>query len=76
MISLATVLIPLAIAFVSLYLYQRSTHEVAKVLTLASTIVSIIWGFATAHWGLHLLCLLLLTRFRFPLQLKPVVIDQ
>ncbi|MEB3225052.1 MAG: hypothetical protein VKJ86_04535 [Synechococcus sp.] len=76
MISFTLVLIPLAIALGSLYLYQRSSHEVVKVLTLASTAVSIIWGFATAHWGLHILCLLLLTRFRFFPQLKPVVIDQ
>ncbi|MBV5260672.1 hypothetical protein FLX56_19855 [Synechococcus moorigangaii CMS01] len=76
MISFIMTLIPLAIAVTSLYLYQRSDHEVMKVLTLGSTAVAIIWGFATAHWGLHLLCLCLLTRLKFPLQLKPVVIDQ
>lgn len=65
-----------AIAFGSVYLYQTSNHEVIKVLTASIAAVSIIWGFAATHWGLHLLCLLVLVRYRFRFQLKPIPVDK
>lgn len=76
MLGFLTATTLLAIAILSIYCYQSFDHEVAKVLAAATATVCLIWGFAIAHWGLHLLCLLILMRYRFPLKLKPVAIDQ
>ncbi|OKH19762.1 hypothetical protein [[Limnothrix rosea] IAM M-220] len=65
-----------AIAFVSIYLYQASEHEVTKVLAASMAAVCIIWGFAATHWGLHLLCLFVLVRYRFYFPLKPISVDK
>lgn len=76
MLAFLTATMLLAIAFLSIYCYQTSDHEVAKVLAAAAAAVCLIWGFAIAHWGLHLVCLFLLLRYKFPLKLKPVAIDK
>ena len=65
-----------AIALVNIYLYQSSDHEVTKLLAVSAAAVCIIWGFATTHWGLHLLCLLALMRYRFRFQLRPIPVDK
>lgn len=57
-------LLLLVIALGNVFLYQRSSHDVYRVLTAAIIVVCLIWGFAIAHWSIHLLSLLLLFRFR------------
>lgn len=76
MVAFISVVMLWAIALLSLYVYQSSNHEVAKVLSGFAAVVCIIWGFAATHWGLHLICLLVLMRYRFPLQLKPITVDK
>lgn len=76
MVTFLTTIILWAIALVSVYLYQNFDHEVMKVLAASTAAVCIIWGFATTHWGLHLLCLLLLMRYRFSSQFKAIAIDE
>ncbi|NJN74269.1 MAG: hypothetical protein HC799_16460 [Limnothrix sp. RL_2_0] len=76
MVTFFTTAILWAIALGSVYLYQNSDHEVMKVLAVFTAAVCIIWGFATTHWGLHLLCLLLLMRYRFPFQFRAIAIDE
>jgi hypothetical protein len=76
MVAFLSVALLWAIALLSLYLYQSSDHEVMKVLAGFAATVCIIWGFAATHWGLHLVCLLVLMRYRFPLQLKPIAVDK
>lgn len=54
----------LIVALGNLVLYQRATHELSRVLTACIAVTCLIWGFAIAHWSIHLLCLLLLLKFR------------
>lgn len=54
----------LIIALGNLVLYQRATHELLRVLAACIAVTCLIWGFAIAHWSIHLLCLLLLLKFR------------
>ena len=66
----------LVVALGSIVLYQRASHELTRVLTAGSAIVCLIWGFAIAHWSIHLLCLILLLKFKSPaIILKAVQID-
>lgn len=64
-----------AIAFVSICLYHSSSHEVIKVLAIFVAAICTIWGFASTHWGFHLLCLLILVRYRFRFRLQPIPVD-
>ncbi|MCW6037408.1 hypothetical protein K4A83_14160 [Spirulina subsalsa FACHB-351] len=60
-------LFPLLLLFLALgniCIYQRSTNELTRVLTVATAAVCLIWGFAIAHWSIHLLSLLLLFKYR------------
>ena len=66
----------LMIALFNIFVYQRAEHEVTKVLCAAAAIVCIIWGFAIAHWAIHLFCLLLLVRYKFSLKPSPIVIEK
>jgi hypothetical protein len=54
----------LIIALVSIVIYQKTSQEVTKMLLAGGAIVCLIWGFAIAHWSIHLLCLLLLLNFK------------
>lgn len=76
MLTFLTATILWAIALISVYIYQNSDHDVMKVFAASMAAVCIVWGFATTHWGLHLLCLLLLMRYRFPPQFKAIAIDE
>ncbi len=57
-------IILLSIALLNIIIYQKTNHELTRVLTATTAIVTLIWGFAIAHWSIHLLCLVLLLRFR------------
>ena len=54
----------LIIALGSIILYQKSSHELTRILAAVTAAVCLIWGFAVSHWVLHLLSLLLLLRFK------------
>ncbi len=54
----------LILALLSLIVYQRATHELTRLLAAGIACVALIWGFAIAHWSIHLLSLLLLLKFR------------
>jgi hypothetical protein len=58
-------LVPLAlliIALVSIWYYQRTANDIYRVLSAMTAVICLIWGFAIAHWSIHLLSLLLLYR--------------
>ncbi len=57
-------LLLLIAALGNLFLYQRSTHELPRLLSAGIAVVCLVWGFAIAHWSIHLLSLLLLLKFR------------
>ncbi|NJK99533.1 MAG: hypothetical protein HC910_02835 [Spirulinaceae cyanobacterium SM2_1_0] len=57
-------LLLLILALGNLYLYQRADHELSRVLTAGIAVACLVWGFVIAHWSIHLLCLLLLLKFR------------
>ena len=50
----------LIMALGSILIYQRTSHEVTRVLSCGCAIVFLVCGFAIAHWSINLLCLLLL----------------
>lgn len=52
------------LALISIFIYQKSSHEVTRMLTAGCTAIFLVWGFAIAHWSIHLLCLLLLFNFK------------
>ena len=54
----------LIVALGSIVLYQKSSHELTRVLTAVTAAVCLIWGFAISHWLLHLLSLFLLFQFK------------
>jgi hypothetical protein len=56
----------LIIALGSILIYQKTSHEVTRVLMAGSAIVCLIWGFAIAHWSIHLLSLILLLKLKSP----------
>ncbi|MFW6357960.1 MAG: hypothetical protein ACOC0N_01895 [Chroococcales cyanobacterium] len=56
-------LLLLATALGSIFLHHRTSNEIYRVLAACTTIVCLIWGFAIAHWSIHLLCLVLLFKF-------------
>lgn len=56
-------LLLLVVALGSIVLYQRTTNDIYQVLAAGTAIVCLIWGFAIAHWSIHLLSLILLFRF-------------
>jgi len=53
-------LVLLAIALLSGLWYQRARNDVYRVLAASIAAACCLWGFAIAHWSVHLLCLLLL----------------
>jgi len=57
-------LLLLSIAIGSILLYQRVSHELWRVLAAGTAIVCLIWGFAIAHWSIHLLSLVVLLKFK------------
>ena len=54
----------LIVALVSIWHYQRSANDIYRVLSALMAVVCLIWGFAIAHWSIHLFSLLLLLNFR------------
>ncbi|MBZ8178842.1 MAG: hypothetical protein SAL07_25185 [Oscillatoria sp. PMC 1051.18] len=50
----------LTIVVTSIIWYQKSSHELSRVLAAGAAIVCLIWGFAVAHWSFHLLSLVFL----------------
>lgn len=56
-------LILLLTAIGSIFIYQKASHEVTRMLAAGAAVVCLIWGFSIAHWSIHLLCLCLLLRF-------------
>jgi len=50
------------IALVSIWYYQRTANDIYRVLSAMTAVICLIWGFAIAHWSIHLLSLLLLYR--------------
>ncbi|MEC4803638.1 MAG: hypothetical protein SAJ12_03475 [Jaaginema sp. PMC 1079.18] len=57
-------LLLLVIAFINIIWYQRAAHELPKMLAAGAVIVCLVWGFAIAHWSIHLLGLFFLFKFR------------
>jgi hypothetical protein len=60
-------LFPLAlliIALGSIFAYQKSSNELTRMLAAGAAVVCLIWGFAIAHWSIHLLCLVLLLNLK------------
>jgi membrane protein YdbS with pleckstrin-like domain len=53
----------LTIALVSIWYYQRTANDIYRVLSAIIAVVCLIWGFAIAHWSVHLLSLVLLYKF-------------
>jgi hypothetical protein len=67
-------LLLLVVAFINIFWYQRSSHELSRVLAAGAATVCLVWGFAIAHWSIHLLSLLLLLKFRsMPMIFSPSV---
>lgn len=60
-----------ATAMLSVFLYQRTNHDIYGVLTVVSLIVCLIWGLVVSHWLIHLLALLVILRLTSNLSLKP-----
>jgi len=52
----------LIIALVSIWYYHRTANDIYRVLSAVIAVICLIWGFAIAHWSIHLLSLLLLCR--------------
>jgi len=49
---------------VSIFIYRRTNQEIHLVLAIFTAIILIIWGFAVAHWSIHILALLTLLCIR------------
>ncbi|WP_232214612.1 hypothetical protein [Rubidibacter lacunae] len=56
----------LILAFGSTLWYQRTANDIYRALAVSLTLPGLIWGFAIAHWSIHLFGLLLLLRFTRP----------
>lgn len=52
----------LIMALISIWFYQRTANDIYRALSAITAVICLIWGFAIAHWSIHLLCLLLLYR--------------
>lgn len=61
-------------AVISIYLYQRTNHEIHLVLAVFSAAICLLWGLMIAHWSIHLLSLLALIYFRVPI-FKPKTVN-
>lgn len=57
-------LLLLSVALCSILLYQRTSHELWRVLAAGTAVVCLIWGLAIAHWSVNLLGLLVLLKFK------------
>ncbi len=57
-------IILLTVALVNILIYQRTTQELTRILTVTLAMVGLIWGLAIAPWSIQLLALVLLLRFR------------
>jgi hypothetical protein len=60
-------LLLLLTAIASIIYYQRTKNDIFGVLGVSTTLASLIWGLVIAHWSIHLLSLILLVKFRYPL---------
>ncbi|MBE9117640.1 hypothetical protein IQ249_17210 [Lusitaniella coriacea LEGE 07157] len=63
MLALLPLLLLIA-ALGSVIFYQRASNELSRVLAVGMGAVCLIWGFAIAHWSIHLLCLILLLQYK------------
>ncbi|MDY6782997.1 MAG: hypothetical protein SW833_10695 [Cyanobacteriota bacterium] len=59
MISVLPLLLLIAASY-SIFVYQRTSGELARVLAAGTAVVCLIWGLAIAHWSFHILGLLVL----------------
>lgn len=50
----------LVVALGSIFWYRQTANDIYKVLAAVTAISCLLWGFAIAHWSIHLLCLILL----------------
>ncbi len=48
----------------SIRIYKRTNQEIHLVLAIFTSIILVIWGFAVAHWSIHILALLILLCIR------------
>jgi len=53
-------LVLLAVALLACLGYQHARNDVYRVLAASLAAACCLWGFAIAHWSVHLVCLLLL----------------
>jgi hypothetical protein len=60
-------LLLLLTAIASIIYYQRTKNDIFGVLGVSTTLAALIWGLVIAHWSIHLLSLILLVKFRYPL---------
>lgn len=51
----------------SIFIYRRTNQEIHLVLAIFTAIILLIWGFAVAHWSIHILALLTLFCIRIPI---------
>lgn len=65
MITLFMILL-LLMSIGSTLIYRRTNQEIHLVLAIFTAIILIVWGFAVAHWSIHLLALLTLLCIRIP----------
>ena len=64
-------------ALINIFLYLRTANDIFGVLAVGMTICCLIWGLVIAHWSIHLLCLILLLKFKSPaIILKAVQINK
>lgn len=54
-------------SLLSIFIYQRTNQEIHLILAIFTAIILIIWGFAVAHWSIHVLALLTLLCIRVPI---------
>lgn len=51
----------------SILIYRRTNQEIHLVLAIFTAIILTIWGFAVAHWSIHILALFVLLWVRIPI---------
>ncbi|MGI0482129.1 hypothetical protein ACN4EE_15255 [Geminocystis sp. CENA526] len=72
MITLFMILL-LLMSIISVIIYKRTNQEIHLVLTIFTAVILVIWGFAVAHWSIHLLALLTLLCIRIPVFAPKIV---
>ena len=48
----------------SIILYQKTSHELSRLLAVCVAIVALVWSFAIAHWSINLVFLILLFQLK------------